>query len=70
VLIHYNKRAAAGMPYHGCLARVVVVCRGRPRNHGVKLVDRQLLPIGDLIGVPAGNLRPAGDADFRRPPLG
>jgi hypothetical protein len=38
------------MPYHGRIGRVVVVSRGRPRNHGVMLD-------GQTVVVPCGNLR-------------
>jgi len=38
------------MPWHGKIGTVEIVCKGRPRNHGV-LID------GTLVGVPAGNLR-------------
>ena len=38
------------MPLHGKLGTVVIVCKGKPRNHGVE-VD------GVLFGVPCVNLR-------------
>ena len=40
----------AGMPLHGRVGVVRVVCRARPRNHGVE-ID------GQVYGVPCGNLR-------------
>ena len=40
---------------HGARGRVVVVSRGRPRNHGVEINGR-------VVIVPAGNLRRVGGA--------
>ncbi len=46
-------RALTGL--HGCLATVVIVGRGRPRNHGVRLLN------GRLVSVSAGNIFPAAE---------
>lgn len=50
VQVWYNKRIAPTMPYHGKVGTVTIVCRGKPRNHGV-LID------GQVIAVPCGNIR-------------
>lgn len=50
VQIWYNKRIAPEMPLHGKVGTVAVVCKGKPRNHGV-MID------GHLYAVPCGNLR-------------
>lgn len=50
VQVWYRRDRAAFMPLHGKLGSVVVVSRGKPRNHGVK-VD------GAVYVVPCGNLR-------------
>lgn len=51
VQVHYGKRYAHTMPYHGKIGRVVVVCKARRcRNHGVE-ID------GEMIVIPCGNLR-------------
>jgi len=49
VRIHYNARRAPYMPWHGRTGRLVVVCRGKPRNHGVE-ID------GKIVVVPCGNI--------------
>lgn len=49
VRLHYKNRA---MPHHGKCGVVVIVGKGRPRNHGVQLED------GTRTVVPAGNLVP------------
>lgn len=49
VRVHYNKTRAPFMPYHGRYGRVVVVSKGKPRNHGVE-ID------GKMICIPCGNL--------------
>jgi hypothetical protein len=51
VQVWYRKGMREWMPYHGRVGTVAVVCRGKPRNHGV-LID------GQLIAIPCGNLRP------------
>jgi hypothetical protein len=50
VQVWYRRDRAAFMPLHGREGTVVVVSRGKPRNHGVE-VD------GVLYAVPCGNLR-------------
>lgn len=50
VQVWYRKDRAAFMPLHGREGTVVVVSRGKPRNHGV-MVD------GAVYVVPCGNLR-------------
>lgn len=50
VQVWYRAGLRDVMPYHGKIGTVAVVCRGRPRNHGV-LID------GEVIAVPCGNLR-------------
>jgi hypothetical protein len=48
--VHYARRAAAVMPYHGMHGLVRVVSRGRgPRNVGVEIDGR-------LVVIPRGNL--------------
>jgi len=47
VLIWYADKS---MPYHGKYGRIVIVSKGKPRNHGVD-VD------GEIVIVPCGNLR-------------
>lgn len=42
------------LPYHGKFGVVTVVCRGKPRNHGVR-ID------GVDVAVPCGNLRKVND---------
>lgn len=49
VQIWYNKRIAPVMPLHGKIGTVVIVSKGRPRNHGV-LVD------GQMYVIPCGNI--------------
>ena len=50
VRLHYAKRVAPAMPYHGSIGVVRIVSRGPgPRNVGVE-VD------GRLVVVPRGNL--------------
>lgn len=49
VTIRYAKSYAATMPLHGLSGRVVVVGKGKPRNHGVE-ID------GKVYAVPCGNL--------------
>jgi hypothetical protein len=50
VLIWYRPVLRDVMPYHGRQGTVVVVSRGKPRNHGV-LID------GRMIVFSCGNLR-------------
>lgn len=52
VIVHYAAPARPARPLHGKTGIVVIVSRGRPRNHGV-LID------GVIYAVPAGNLQPA-----------
>lgn len=49
VRVHYRRDYGAHMPLQDCVGVIVVVGRGRPRNHGV-MVD------GALYTVPCGNL--------------
>ena len=46
----YAKKFAHLWPYHGMFGVVVIVGRGKPRNHGVSIA-------GTAVAVPAGNLR-------------
>jgi len=50
VQVWYAKRTRFCAPLHGKVGTVVVVSRGKPRNHGVE-ID------GKLYVVPCGNLR-------------
>jgi hypothetical protein len=50
VQVWYRAGLREIMPHHGKIGTVSVVCRGRPRNHGV-LLD------GVIVSVPCGNLR-------------
>lgn len=52
VQVWYRRERAAFMPLHGRYGTVVVVSRGKPRNHGVQ-VD------GVVYSVPCGNLNKA-----------
>lgn len=56
VQLWYAAKARAAFPLHARPGRVEVVGKARPRNHGVRLDG------GPLVVVPAGNLRPAGEA--------
>lgn len=47
VQLWYKNKA---MPYHGQLGRIVIISRGKPRNHGVEINGR-------IVVVPCGNLR-------------
>ena len=47
--IHYRKQIAGLMPYHGRVGKLVVVSRGKPRNHGVEIDGR-------IVCVPCGNI--------------
>lgn len=49
VQIRYAKRFAHLWPYHGCIGKVVIAGKGKPRNHGIAIAGR-------IIVVPAGNL--------------
>lgn len=53
--LHYRKAMAGFMPHHGKCGTVVIVGKGRPRNHGVRLDG-----CGTTTVVPAGNLVPEG----------
>lgn len=50
VQVWYNKRVCGFMPLHGKIGIVIIVCRGRPRNHGVEIEGR-------VYSIPCGNLR-------------
>ena len=54
VVLHYARRYAASMPFHGRAGVVVAAGTGRPRNHLIRLDG------GTLVVVPCGNLNPAG----------
>ena len=56
VRVHYAKRMAAMMPYHGKPGVVRVVSRGPgPRNVGVEINGRLVVvPRGNLVAVPEG----------------
>lgn len=47
--IHYSAKKAPFMPHHGKIGRVVVVSKGKPRNHGVE-ID------GKIVCFACGNL--------------
>ena len=49
VRVHYGRRYAHTMPLHGKVGTVVVVSKGKPRNHGVE-ID------GLMYVIPCGNL--------------
>lgn len=56
VRVHYRKRFAAAMPWHGAVGVVEIVSRGPgPRNHGVRINGR-------LTAIPCGNLFKIGGA--------
>jgi len=50
VQIWYREGVRDWMPYHGRVGRVVIVGRGKPRNHGVEVGCT-------VVSVPCGNLR-------------
>lgn len=50
VQVWYRVGVRDHMPYHGRIGKVVISCRGKPRNHGVRLDGR-------VVVVPCGNLR-------------
>lgn len=50
VVVHYAKKTQAARPLHGKNGIIVIVSKGRPRNHGV-LID------GVVYAIPAGNLQ-------------
>lgn len=56
VRVHYAAKAAPHMPYHGQIGTVEVVCKGRPRNHGIR-ID------GELVVIPCGNLQKVQETD-------
>jgi len=50
VRIHYAKRYGDYMPLQDLIGTVVVIGRGRPRNHGVEVAGRiYCIPCGNLI---------------------
>lgn len=49
VQIWYAKRYAHTMPLHAKIGTVVVVSKGKPRNHGVEVE-------GVMYAIPCGNL--------------
>lgn len=49
VVIRYAKSYSSTMPLHGLTGTVVVVGKGRPRNHGVNVG-------GKIYAIPCGNL--------------
>lgn len=49
VRVHYKKSLADWFPLHGKVGTVEIVCKGKPRNHGV-VID------GKLYAIPCGNL--------------
>lgn len=64
--VRYNPIARGGMPYHGKLGRIRVVCRARPRNHGVWFAVNSEDGADLVVAIPAGNLRPTSVADAVR----
>jgi hypothetical protein len=56
VRVHYAAKAAPHIPYHGKIGTVEVVCKGRPRNHGIR-ID------GELVVIPCGNLQKVQETD-------
>lgn len=54
VQVWYHRRYAHTMPLHGKIGMVVVVSKGKPRNHGVE-ID------GVMWVVPCGNLNKVKD---------
>jgi hypothetical protein len=55
VQLWYAAKRRQFAPHHGEFGRVVVVGKGKPRNHGVELQS------GDVVAVPAGNLKIVAD---------
>lgn len=49
VRIRYRAGVRERMPWHDVVGTVEIVCRKRPRNHGVRIG-------GVLVSIPAGNL--------------
>jgi hypothetical protein len=58
VTIWYGKKLRGWMPLHGKTGVVEIVCRGKPRNHGVRVN-------GVLYAIPCGNLQPGGFSNGR-----
>lgn len=56
VRVWYRQSLRSTMPMHGRLCRVEIVCKGRPRNHGVAC---KYVRMGEpqTVAVPAGNLQ-------------
>lgn len=50
VQVWYRESLRGFMPWHGRTGKVLVACRGKPRNHGVE-ID------GQIVIVPCGNIR-------------
>ena len=58
VRVWYAAKYRDLMPYHGFVGVVEVVCKGRPRNHGVRLPSMPGYNSRTIVvAVPAGNLR-------------
>jgi hypothetical protein len=51
VQIWYGSKWRALCRHHGHSGTVEIVSKGKPRNHGVRLAT------GELVSIPAGNLR-------------
>lgn len=49
VRLRYRKGHPAAVLYQDAIGRVVIVCRGRPRNHGIEIEGR-------IVVVPCGQL--------------
>jgi hypothetical protein len=56
VQVWYAKRYAHTMPLHGKIGKVVIVSKGKPRNHGVEVN-------GTMYAIPCGNLRKVHDTE-------
>lgn len=51
VQVWYREQLRDVMPYHGRIGVVEIVCKGKPRSHGVRIDG------AGVIAVPCGNLR-------------
>lgn len=47
--VRYRASRAKYMPYHDAVGKIVIVSRGKPRNHGVLIA-------GVVVCIPCGNL--------------
>lgn len=56
VRIRYRAGVRERMPWHNAVGTVEIVCRKRPRNHGIRIGET-------LVSVPAGNLNAESSAD-------